>query len=143
MMDSKTFRGPLGSSAGANSTSSSDRLSPRSTVAELPIVIAGREVRGEGDYYEIRNPADPTRLVATGRSASRDQIDYAIEAASVAAKMWRSIPGPERGAVLYKAAELLENQVPQLAAALTQEEGKTLSESTAEARRAVETLRFF
>ncbi|GEB65421.1 hypothetical protein SAT01_28690 [Sinomonas atrocyanea] len=56
---------------------------------------------------------------------------------------WAALPAPARGAVLLKAATLLEERAGQVAADLVREEGKTLVEAGGEVKRAADVLRFF
>ncbi len=56
---------------------------------------------------------------------------------------WCSTPAPARGAILFKAAQLLEERFEDVATTLTREEGKTLAESRLEVARARDILRYF
>ena len=66
-----------------------------------------------------------------------------MRAADEARHDWRATPPPLRGEILRRAADILEQRLDEVAVDLTREEGKTLSESTGEVRRAVAVLRFF
>src|SRR6202041_3799626 len=50
---------------------------------------------------------------------------------------------PARGAILFKAADLLDKQFDQLGEEMTREEGKTLPEAKGEVRRSINILRYF
>ena len=52
------------------------------------------------------------------------------------------MPGPERGAILFRAAELLEKRAEEFAFLVSAEQGKILAESRGEVGRAVKELRF-
>jgi aldehyde dehydrogenase (NAD+) len=67
----------------------------------------------------------------------------AIEAAREAQMKWALIPPPERGRILIRAAQIMENESEELARILTREEGKTLAESRSEVARAVGVFRFY
>ena len=50
---------------------------------------------------------------------------------------------PARGAILFKAADLLDRRFESIAADMTREEGKTLPEAKGEVRRAINIFRYF
>ncbi|HEX3803505.1 MAG TPA: NAD-dependent succinate-semialdehyde dehydrogenase [Solirubrobacteraceae bacterium] len=75
---------------------------------------------------------------ATGQSlgevpiAAREDLDRAVEAASRSFPAWRDTPVDERGAILHRAADLIRERLSRIAWIMTTEEGKLLSQSTAE-----------
>ena len=77
------------------------------TPRDLPHVIEGREVRGEGEPVEVRAPHDHELHLGTLRQATRQDARAALEAARRAAPRWRALPYDERAAVFLRAAELL------------------------------------
>jgi alpha-ketoglutaric semialdehyde dehydrogenase len=110
---------------------------------ELRTVIGGAEVAGEGPALEVRNPADPAELVASGRASSPEQAAAALDAAAGARERWAAVPAQQRGEVLRRAGDLMAAQAEELARLLTREEGKTLTDSRVEVQRAATTLRFY
>ena len=74
-------------------------------------------------------------------SGERD-VDLAIEAAATAASAWADMPGPQRGSLLFRFAQLLEASKTELAKIITREQGKALCESTGEVGRAAVEARF-
>src|SRR4030095_14319361 len=60
-----------------------------------------------------------------------------------AAATWAALPAPRRGEYLFKAAEILEQDLASAARDMTREEGKTLPEATGEVKRAINILRYF
>src|SRR5688572_24882139 len=70
-------------------------------------------------------------------------FDAAFAAASAARDEWAALPAPRRGEYLFKAAEILEGQLPSPSNEMTREEGKTLPKATAEVRRSINILRYF
>jgi succinate-semialdehyde dehydrogenase/glutarate-semialdehyde dehydrogenase len=85
---------------------------------------------------------DPATEAPTGRVslAAAGDLDDAISAAATALPAWRETPAGERGAILLKAAALIEGRTAEVARLLTLEQGKTLAESRGELMRAVETF---
>jgi len=91
---------------------------------------------------ENLNPADTSDVLGTVRLSTREEARAAVEAAAEAARAWRQTPAPARGRVVARFARLLEEHKEELAALLTREEGKTLSESRGEIQRAANVAEF-
>ena len=106
-------------------------------------LFVGGRWRDAGRELENRNPARPDAVVSTHALAGPAEVDEAYAAARAAAPGWRRTPPLQRGEVLFRAAELLEQRAAAIAAELTAEEGKTLPEARGEAGRAAAILRYF
>jgi len=106
-----------------------------------PNYINGRWV--EGPTFENRNPADTDDLVGRFVRGSAVEIAQAVEAAQAALPAWADLPAPGRGAYLFRAAEILESRLEQLAVEMTREEGKTLPEARGEVRRSINIFRYY
>jgi aldehyde dehydrogenase (NAD+) len=104
--------------------------------------IAGEWI-DSGKYIENRNPANTEEIVGLHPRGDAAEMARAIEAASSAYAGWASMPGPARGAILYKTAEILEHELDQLGAEMTREEGKTLPEAKGEVKRAINIFRYY
>jgi benzaldehyde dehydrogenase (NAD) len=95
------------------------------TAQEQQLLIGGRWTgASSGDTYEKANPysGDPASVAA---AAKREDAAGAIEAAHEAFQEWgRSAPG-QRRTILLKAADLLEERAPAIAATVTEETGGT------------------
>ena len=88
------------------------------------------------------NPANTDDCIGEMRLATREEARRAVETAHEAFRGWRQTPAPVRGRILARAARLLEDEREGLAALLTREEGKTLSESRGELQRAINVAEF-
>ncbi|MHA7179378.1 aldehyde dehydrogenase family protein [Arthrobacter sp. MDB2-24] len=117
-------------------------LAPTAPV-ELRHFIAGRWVEGTLSPLISDNPARPNDIVATGQQAGPAEVSRAMVAASAAARPWSRRSMHERGAVLLRTADLLAEQADGLGLELAREEGKTLSEATAEVLRAAQIFRYY
>jgi acyl-CoA reductase-like NAD-dependent aldehyde dehydrogenase len=89
---------------------------------------------------ERRNPANSDDLVGMVGLATREETRAAVEGARKAFPAWRDTPPPVRGKILAKAALILTERINEVAAILTREEGKTLSESRGEIMRSINVL---
>ena len=107
-------------------------------------LIGGKwTVSESGQTFGRNSPANATKTVGEFQLSTKDDIRRAIEAAGQAFWGWRNTPGPERGKILYRAADLIEKDLEDFATTMTIEEGKTLTESRSETRRGISILRFF
>lgn len=111
------------------------------SVPKFPNYIDGAWV--EGDWFEDRNPARADEVVGRFVNGAAADMRRAAEAAAAALPGWASMPAPARGALLYKAADLLERRFDEISAEMTREEGKTLPEAKGEVRRSINIFRYF
>jgi len=107
--------------------------------------LIGGEWVGASDLatFETRNPARPGEVLGTFPSATSPDAAQAVAAAAEAFPAWAATPAPARGAILFRAAELLTERLDDVATTLTREEGKTLAEARGEVTRARDILRYF
>jgi acyl-CoA reductase-like NAD-dependent aldehyde dehydrogenase len=96
-----------------------------------------------GKTYERHNPWRPSEVLGEFPSSAAEDVDAAITAAAEAFPAWSALPAAKRGAILTKAAEVIESRVEDIAQDMTREMGKPLRESRGEAARAAQILRFF
>lgn len=77
---------------------------------------------------------DPATGDALGEVPLADaaDLDRALDATARAYRLWRATPGPERGAVLKRAAALIRQRADTIARDATREQGKPLAEAKAE-----------
>ena len=110
------------------------------TATEIRNFIGGQWVTATSDAaLELANPATGEPL---GRSpaGSAAEVDAAVQAAHAAFPAWRALPAVDRVQFLFKLKALLEEHLDELAALITTENGKTLSESKGELRRGIENV---
>ncbi|HZQ87824.1 MAG TPA: CoA-acylating methylmalonate-semialdehyde dehydrogenase [Acidimicrobiales bacterium] len=90
---------------------------------------------------EVFNPAtgEVARYV---RFASAEDVDVAVDAAAAAFGQWRHSSLPERSRVLFRFRELLRDHTADVAAAITSEHGKVLTDAVGEVTRGLEVVEF-
>ncbi|MEU1511378.1 NAD-dependent succinate-semialdehyde dehydrogenase [Streptomyces sp. NPDC005811] len=104
--------------------------------------IAGEWCQGgTGSTAPIVNPATE-EVIGEVPLATAADLDRALAAAEEGFRVWRATPVTRRTAVLHAAAELIAERAADLGRVSTLEQGKPLAESTGEARRTAETLRW-
>ncbi len=105
--------------------------------------IGGQWVPPQTDqYYSIHNPAQPRQLLGKFPCSDAADADAAVAAAVAAREDWAATPGPQRGAPLYRFAQLLEESKAELARIVTLEQGKAISEAVGEVGRAAVEARY-
>jgi NAD-dependent aldehyde dehydrogenases len=100
-------------------------------------------IREDTPRIKVLNPIDARDEDAIFSTASLDDVRSAIDSAYEAFDRWPSTPPHQRGRILFKAAEIIEQSLNEFSRLLTMEEGKTLRESRAEVERAIGILRFY
>ncbi|GIO59641.1 alpha-ketoglutaric semialdehyde dehydrogenase GucD [Paenibacillus cineris] len=89
------------------------------------------------------NPANRHEVVGYVPVSTEEDVNRAVAAATAARRAWRSLPGSERGNILFRAASVLERRADEVAEAMTREMGKTLAEAKGETMRGVAILRYY
>jgi acyl-CoA reductase-like NAD-dependent aldehyde dehydrogenase len=88
------------------------------------------------------NPADK-EPVGYVQSSTEDDLNKAVEAAHSAKKEWRKLGQSARGQILFKAANILEENLDEIAETMTREMGKTFPEAKGETARGIAILRYY
>jgi len=91
------------------------------------------------DCADVINPATREKLARVPLGSKKD-VDAAVQAAASAFPEWRRTPAEERIQYLFKLKQVLETHLEDLAQICTKENGKTIAESRAELRRAIENV---
>ncbi|OJW73777.1 MAG: methylmalonate-semialdehyde dehydrogenase (acylating) [Sphingomonadales bacterium 63-6] len=111
-------------------------------MAQITHYIAGRRVAGgSGRNAPVFNPATGEQ---TGRVplASAAEVGAAVRAAQAAFPGWAATPPLQRGRILNRFLRILEARSGQLAAVITAEHGKVLSDALGEVQRGLEVVEF-
>jgi RHH-type proline utilization regulon transcriptional repressor/proline dehydrogenase/delta 1-pyrroline-5-carboxylate dehydrogenase len=116
-----------------------ERVSRRPWVAGPS--IGGHEIKGQSE--PVRNPANTAEVVGTVGAATAAQVDEAIGIAVRAQPGWDAAGAGPRAAALDRAADLFEASLHELVAMCVREAGKTVPDSIAEVREAVDFLRYY
>jgi malonate-semialdehyde dehydrogenase (acetylating)/methylmalonate-semialdehyde dehydrogenase len=104
--------------------------------------IGGQHVDGEGARTSpVFNPATG-EVTAQVHLASTTEVDSVVANAAAAFEAWRNTPLSRRAEILFRFRELLVARRPDLAAAITAEHGKVLSDAAGEVQRGIENVEF-
>ena len=102
-------------------------------------LLIGGEWTGSGDPLEVKNKYDGS-TVGVLPTASREDLDHAIDAARSAEDLMAEMPAYKRAEILLKTAALLRERSEDLAKTIAAEAGKALKFARAEVDRAVSTF---
>jgi RHH-type transcriptional regulator, proline utilization regulon repressor / proline dehydrogenase / delta 1-pyrroline-5-carboxylate dehydrogenase len=91
----------------------------------------------------IKAPAFPDAVVGTVVHAQPDMVDAAMRAARQGFASWSRVPVARRAEILSRAGDMLEAERDRFMSLLAREAGKTLDDSLAEVREAVDFCRYY
>ncbi len=111
------------------------------------MTMLGNHIGGErvasasGRHGPVYNPATgkETKQVSF---ASNEEVDRAVAAAQDAFPKWANTPPMRRARVMFRYLELLEKHKGEIAALMTEEHGKVLSDAAGEAMRGMEVVEY-
>jgi len=101
------------------------------------------EAGGAGPLRPVRNPADRDDVVGQVREPDAAALEDALAASEAAFPAWSALPADGRAAILDRAADMLEERLPDLLGLIVREAGKSFANAVAEVREAVDFLRFY
>jgi len=99
-------------------------------MSDYKLLINGQLVDGDATL-EVINPATEEPVAVCAR-ASKAQLDQAVAAAKAAFPAWSATPIDERRKALLAIADVIQNNLPDFARLLTQEQGKPLQDAMGE-----------
>ena len=104
--------------------------------------VGGKEVAGtSGRFGDVFNPATG-EVQAKVALASKAEVDAAVRIAAEAFPKWSATPPLIRARVMFRFKQLVEENAEKLAAAITSEHGKVLSDSRGSVTRGLEVVEF-
>ena len=113
------------------------------TYPDTQLLIDGQwQNAASGKTIAVRNPATG-EVIGQLAHAGKEDLDRALAAAEKGFAIWRNTSAHERQATMRKAAVLLKERADQIAALLTQEQGKPLAEARAEVLAGVGIIEWF
>ncbi len=104
-------------------------------------IVAGRDL--DGPQTAVINPANRADVVGAVVAADETAVDAAITSAVAAQPQWNACAATDRALILEKAAHLFEASRGDLIALAVREAGKSVPDSVAELREAVDFLRYY
>jgi aldehyde dehydrogenase (NAD+) len=98
----------------------------------------------DGDVFETLDPSTSETIAEVAAGKATD-IDRAVQAARQALESgpWSGMDAADRGRLLFKLADLIEQNSSELAALESLNSGKTINDSTGDVEGVVNTLRYY
>jgi len=115
----------------------------RARLGETHGVIVDGEVRTDREMYEERSPIDDEIVIGHYAQASNQDIDDAIGAAGAFQPEWEATGWQARRDLMLRAADIMQEQVFDLAALITFEVGKNRLEALGDAQETIDFLRYY
>ena len=111
--------------------------------SDVKLFINGEWTTGSSGKSEpIVNPATGQVLARLAHAGTAD-LDEALHAADKGFKVWRKVSGFERSKLLRKAGDIIRSRADEIAALMTQEQGKPLAEAKMETMLAGDIMDWF
>ena len=109
-------------------------------VPTIKLAIDGQFVESKTDQWrDVINPATQ-EVLAKVPFATADEINAAVASAKNAFKTWRKTPIGSRARIFLKYQQLIRENMQELAALLTAEQGKTLADAEGDVFRGLEVV---
>ena len=107
-----------------------------------PLIIEGEKITNKATFAS-RNPSQPDQVIGYFSSATVEQVDAAIKAATKAFESWKHVPAEERAGYLFAAADLLKARRFEFNAWMIYEVGKSWPEADGDTAEAIDFMEFY
>jgi RHH-type proline utilization regulon transcriptional repressor/proline dehydrogenase/delta 1-pyrroline-5-carboxylate dehydrogenase len=104
-------------------------------------LIGGKAVKGQS--RKICSPADRREVVGYVCEAASEDAAEAMRRAHAAFPEWDATGAIERAAILERAAQMMQNRLPELVALIVREGGRTQGDAVSEVREAIDFCRYY
>lgn len=111
-------------------------------VQRIASLIDGRAAPGRNIVRAVLNPHSGEKIAELSL-ADPETAAAAIDIARAAQPAWARLPAPARGAILHRAANLIEARAGELSEIVAREAGKSMRDARGETAAAVACARFF
>jgi malonate-semialdehyde dehydrogenase (acetylating) / methylmalonate-semialdehyde dehydrogenase len=117
-------------------------MSIETKVETIKNFIGGKWIESSSpSSIPLPNPATE-EVMAFVPLSTKDEVDQAVQTASIAFETWSETPVPKRARVLFKYQQLLIDHWSELATLITKENGKNYKEAYGEVQRGIECVEF-
>ncbi len=111
-------------------------------VKEYGIFLNGGWTESSGnEFFETLNPATGEVLARFAKGTQKD-VDNAVRSAEKGFRLWKEVPAPMRGEILFEAALNIARHKEELSRLVTAEMGKVLSEGRGEVQEAIDFFKY-
>ena len=117
-------------------------MTTQTTASTVSFWINGQHTSSRGTRHGSVTNAATGRVVRTVPFANDADVDLAVESARAALPAWRATTPLRRARILMRFRDLLEQHTGEIAAAITEEHGKTLPDAAGSVQRGLEVVEF-
>ena len=111
-------------------------------VKEYGIFLNGDWTESSGnEFFETLNPATGEVLARFAKGTPKD-VNNAVSSAVKGFRLWKEVPAPMRGEILFEAALNIARHKEELSRLVTAEMGKVLSEGRGEVQEAIDFFKY-
>lgn len=115
--------------------------------AEREKWVAGPIINGkiliDKNGEPVKSPANSDKIICHVNKAGEPEVEEALKAAEQAKRSWEDTPVSDRAAILERAADLFQQDMPTLMAILTHEGGKCIQDCLSEVRETIDFCRYY
>ena len=111
--------------------------------ADIPLVIAGREIREHRALRDCLDPSRPGTVVGRYREATEEDLVHALDCARADPSAWRGLTPERRAEVLGDVARVFRERRAELIGAALADGGKTIPESDPEVSEAIDFIELY
>ncbi len=105
-------------------------------------IINGKLITDSSDQA-VYSTANKERLLGHVHKANDENVETALSSATAATQTWGNTSVEERAAILERAADLFQQEMPALITILTREGGKCILDAIGEVREAIDFCRYY
>lgn len=109
--------------------------------------VAGSIINGKAFIHKnaksVTSPSNKDQVIGQVCKAEEAEVEEALKVAISAAKDWEETPVAERATILERAAEMFQQEMPELIAILSREGGKSILDAMAEVRETIDYCRYY
>ena len=117
-------------------------MTTQTTLSTVPFWINGQHTASRGSRHGSVTNAATGHVIRTVPFANLADVDLAVQSARAALPVWRATTPVRRARVLMRFRDLLDQHTGEIAAAITEEHGKTLPDAAGSVQRGLEVVEF-
>lgn len=105
--------------------------------------IINGNVLSDKNAQSITSPGHIQQVIGYVNKASETEVETALQVASDSMRKWEETPVAERAAILERAADIFQQEMPALIAILNKEAGKCIMDCLSEVRETIDYCRYY
>jgi RHH-type proline utilization regulon transcriptional repressor/proline dehydrogenase/delta 1-pyrroline-5-carboxylate dehydrogenase len=119
------------------------QLAPTQRDIWMAASIVNGEIKDHGTPQAVTAPSQHDRVIGQVYTATTTAVEEALTVAQTTEKTWHNTTVEERAQMLERAADRLQNEMPEFVGMLIEEGGRCIFDSIAEVREAIDFCRYY